>query len=190
MKRFLLLLPLLLLTLTGCATLNESQCLTADWNELGRQDGRAGYTSSRLAEHREACIKHGIRPDERRYADGRAQGLQDYCVLENAVREGMNGRTYQGVCASFIDRDFRDLNDAAYRVYKARKDIDVIDNQIDVLERELRNDKTSEKRRQNIRDDIRELDRKRDRLRDEVRRSERELDGTTTRLLGPNSRRY
>jgi hypothetical protein len=187
MKRFL---PLLLLTLTGCATLNENQCLTADWGELGRQDGRAGYTAARLAEHREACLKHGVRPDEHRYADGRAQGLHDYCILDNAIREGMNGRRYQSVCPSGIDRDFRDLNDAAYRVYSARKDIGSTESQLDSLERELRNDKTSEKRRKLIRDEIRDLDRKRERLRDEVRWSERELDGTASRLLRGNAGRY
>jgi hypothetical protein len=187
MKRFF---PLLLLTLTGCATLNENQCLTADWGELGRQDGRAGYTAARLAEHREACLKHGVRPDEQRYADGRAQGLHDYCILDNAIREGINGRRYQSVCPSGIDHDFRDLNDAAYRVYIARKDIVAIDNALDSLERELRNTKTSEKRRKLIRDEIRDLDRKRERQRDELRWIERELDATASRLLRGSPGRY
>jgi hypothetical protein len=177
------LLPLLLLTLAGCATLNEDECRTADWQELGRKDGRAGYSQSRLADHHEACGKHGVKPDERRYAEGRKEGLRSYCVLSNAVREGLDGRRYEGVCAAAIDRDFRDLNEAAYRVHAKRKEIDSIDSQIVTLENELRNKKTSDKRRYQIRDEIRELDRKRDRLRDESRWRERDLDRLSDKLL-------
>ena len=180
MIRFIL---LLLLTLTGCATLDENECKTADWRELGIQDGRAGYAASRLAEHREACVKHDVIPDERSYSEGRRIGLKDYCVLENAVRDGLAGRRYQGVCPSGIDRDFRDLNETAYAVYDLRKDIDNSDSQIDNLERELRKDKTTDKRRVHIRDEIRDLDRKRDRLRDDLRWKERELDRLSNSLL-------
>jgi hypothetical protein len=176
-------LPLLLLALTGCATLNESECKTADWRELGHQDGRAGYAMSRLAEHHEACIKHGIRPDERLYAEGRKQGLREYCVLDNAIREGLAGRQYQGVCPSALNRDFSDLNQAAYAVYGIRNQIDGIDGQIDNLERELRSAKTPDKRRANIRDEIRDLDRRRDRLRDDLRWRQRDLDQLSNRLL-------
>lgn len=176
------LLSLMLLALTGCATLNESECRTADWLDLGRQDGRAGYPSTRLAEHREACIKHGVRPDERLYAEGRAQGLRDYCVLDNAVREGLAGRRYQDVCPPGAHRNFAELNQAAYAVHGARKEIDGVDSQLDSLERELRNAKTTESRRARIRDEIRDLDRKRERLRDELRWRERDLDRLQERI--------
>jgi hypothetical protein len=176
------LLPLLLLALTGCATMNENECLTADWREIGRSDGRAGYPQARLAEHREACIKHGVRPDERLYGEGRNQGLRDYCKPDVAVREGLAGRQYQGVCPSGIDRDFRSLNDAAYAVYKARSEIDSVDNQTNNLENELRAKKTTDRRRMEIRDELRDLDRKRERLRDELRWRERDLDRLNDRL--------
>ncbi len=176
-------LLLLLLALSGCATLDENECRTVDWRELGLKDGRSGYSDSRLAEHREACVKHGIVPDDTAYREGRRIGLQDYCIPDTAIREGLAGRRYQGVCPPGIDRDFRDLNDAAYGVYSTRNDITSTENQIDSLERELRNDKTSDKRRRQIRDDIRDLDRKRDRLRDELRWKERELDRLTDQLV-------
>jgi hypothetical protein len=175
------LLPLLLLALTGCATMNEDECHTADWRDIGRRDGRSGYPHSRLAEHREACMKHGVRPDERLYAEGRDQGLREYCKLDNAVRDGLAGRQYQGVCPSGIDRDFRDLNEAAYAVYSARKEISNVDNRIDNLENELRKDKTPDRRRMQIRDELRDLDRQRERLRDDLRWRERELDRLTSR---------
>jgi hypothetical protein len=176
-------LPLLLLALTGCATLNEDECRTADWHDLGVRDGRAGHSQSRLAEHHEACSKHGVKPDERRYAEGRKEGLRTYCVLENAVREGLAGRRYEGVCSPGADRDFAELNEAALRVNTARNEIDSTDSQIASLESELRSKKTPDKRRYQIRDEIRELDRKRERQRDELRWRERDLDRLSDRLL-------
>jgi len=183
------LLPLLVLLLSGCATLSEDQCRTVDWRDLGVRDGRNGYTQNRLAEHHEACAKHGIRPDERLYDEGRRYGLRDYCVLDNALREGLAGRRYQGVCPSGIDRDFRDLNEAAYAVYDGRKEIENTENQIRTLERERENKKTSDKRRMQIRDEIRELDRKYDRLKDNLRWRERDLDRARDALRDRNWQR-
>jgi len=176
-------LTLLAVMLGGCATMDESECRTADWREIGLRDGRAGHTSARLGEHREACLTHGIVPDERLYADGRRLGLRDYCVLDNAVREGLAGRRYQDVCPSGIDRDFRELNDAAYAVHKVRSEIDSADSRASTLESELRNKKTTDKRRMEIRDELRELDRKNGRLRDDLRWRERELDRLADTLL-------
>jgi hypothetical protein len=175
--------PLLLLALSACASLSEDECRTADWRELGVRDGRAGYTAARLAEHREACVKHGVHPDEKRYGEGRKEGLRAYCQLDNAVREGLAGRRYQNVCPTGTDRNFRDLNDAAYAVHQARKEIESIDSRISSLENELRERKTSDRRRLDIRDEIRELDRKRERLRDDLRWRERDLDRLADSLL-------
>jgi len=182
------LLPLILLALAGCATLNEDECRTVDWRELGVKDGRFGHPQARLAEHYEACAKHGVKPDERLYAEGRREGLRDYCVPDNAIREGLAGRRYEGVCPAGIDRNYRDLNEAAYAVYSTRSQIASTDSQIDSLENELRNKKTTDKRRHLIRDEIRDLDRKRDRLRDELRWRERDLDQLADRLLRGSGR--
>lgn len=167
---------LLLVTLAGCATLNENECRTADWRDIGLQDGRAGHPLARLAEHREACVKHGIVPDDRLYGVGRDMGLREYCVLGKAIDEGLAGRRYSGVCPPGVHRAFEELNAAAYAVYDARREMTTVDGQIDSLERELRQEKTPEKRRLRIRDEIRDLDRKRERLRDELRWRERDLD--------------
>ncbi|MCF7985331.1 MAG: DUF2799 domain-containing protein [Thiohalocapsa sp.] len=185
----LLPLPLLMLLLSGCATLNENECRSVDWRELGLRDGRSGYTPQRLAEHREACAKHGIRPDERLYEEGRRDGLREYCVLDNAVQEGLAGRRYQGVCPSGINRDFRDLNAAAYEVHDTRRAIDNTANRLRALEAELNNKKTSDKRRTQIRDEIRELDRQYDQLKDTLRARERDLDRKTDSMRYGSLRR-
>lgn len=181
MSRKLLILQMLVLT--GCATLNEDECRTTDWREQGLADGRAGHPATRLAEHHKACVEYKIVPDDGAYREGRKVGLEDYCVLGNAVREGSAGRRYQGVCPPAIDRDFRDLNYAAYAVQDLRSDLKRVDGQIDGLERKLRDDKTSDKRRVQIRDEIRTLDRQREQLHDDLRHAERHLQRLSDPLL-------
>ena len=47
----------------SCATLNKDECLTADWYQIGYEDGAKGYPLSRIGKHRKACAKHGVTPD-------------------------------------------------------------------------------------------------------------------------------
>lgn len=122
-----LLLPVAMLA--GCATLNESECRTVDWRELGRSDGARGYEASRLGEHMNACGKYGIAPDPAAYSSGRDEGLQQYCQPGVAINEGRNGKVYHSVCPGernlmfshyyqrgtvmrLIDTDLRDLGSA------------------------------------------------------------------------------
>jgi hypothetical protein len=93
-------LPLIVLALsTGCATLNEKECRVVDWGELGRVDGAAGYESTRLAAHAEACSRFGIAPDTLAYRAGREEGLHQYCTPDNALQQGLKGASYHQVCA-------------------------------------------------------------------------------------------
>lgn len=94
--RLLALLPVVMVA--GCATLNESECHTTDWRELGRSDGAHGYEASRLGDHMEACGKYGVTPDGEAYRAGRAEGLQQYCQPDNALQLGRNGSGYNMVC--------------------------------------------------------------------------------------------
>jgi len=178
--------PLRLVALAGCATMQEDECRTADWREVGLRDGLAGRPSSTLASYHEACSKHGVVPDADLYREGRAEGLTGYCVLDNAAPEGLAGRRYQGVCPVEIDRPFRELNDAGHAVYDVREEMDDVYGKIDSLENELADDDTTEERRTAIRDELRKLDRQIGRLRDDLRWRERELDRLTETLIQPS----
>ena len=69
------------LALGGCATIPEEECPHVDWFALGVEDGRHGYPEARIVQHREACLRAGVQPDEQRYRAGRLQGLAQYCTL-------------------------------------------------------------------------------------------------------------
>lgn len=92
--------------LGGCATLSQDECLTADWYQIGQRDGYDGQPRARLAQHHDACMEYGVRPDEQAYYSGREQGLQQYCTARRGFEVGSAGRTYQQVCTPLNEPDF------------------------------------------------------------------------------------
>lgn len=162
--------------LTGCSTLGENECRTADWYQLGVRDGQQGELASLLDEHRDSCSRYGIQPIKSNYFAGREVGLRQYCRFENAFRTGLSGGEYKGVCPPGADIKFRRNNAAALEVYNSKKKIEDIDSQLSRKEHELTKKDTPEKEKSRLREEIRELDRKRDRLRSDLHYQERELD--------------
>lgn len=121
---------LVFLALSGCASLSEDQCRTADWESIGYIDGSKGYTSGRIGEHSEACGKVGITPDRKLYEEGRGRGLVEFCTGRNGVRIGEQGGMYSGVCPADLEGAFlrgfdtgKDLHDLKERMSRLQSDI-------------------------------------------------------------------
>ena len=170
--RFLIVMAVCVGLLTGCATIPEDQCAKVDWYDLGGKDGRAGKAADRLLRHREACAGVNVVPDEKRYLQGRQEGLAEYCRPDNALREGLTGHPYADVC----DAAFKRLYQAAYAVASLKKRISSNLDEVSRKETELRDQKTSDSKRNQLRSEMRDLDRRRESLRDELFTAERELD--------------
>jgi hypothetical protein len=166
--------------LGGCATIPEEQCAKVDWYDLGVNDGLSGHPADRLLRHRDACAGVKVVPDEKRYGQGRQVGLVEYCRPENAVREGLAGRYYKDVC----NETFKRLHKAAFEVYSLKRRIKTNLDEVSNKENELRQEKNSDSRRNQLRSDIRELDRRRQSLRDDLFAAERELEGLRTAPAG------
>lgn len=164
----------LLLLLSGCASMSEQECLTANWLDKGYRDGRNGLPLTLLAEHREACAKVGVVPDNTLYLRGRDRGIVEYCTPENARHEGRLGRSYRNACPAHLERNFLRNYEDAKRVYDAEQEVDRLNRRSSELERALRKEKDDSKR-QYLRRDLRELDRDLNRARDNVRYEERRL---------------
>ena len=103
----------------GCATMSESECMTADWREIGRNDGLEGKRQNELARHHEACGRYGITPDQDSYTEGRKLGLAVYCTQDSGYWEGRNGSGYQRVCPGNLEPSFLDGYRAGQAVYNA-----------------------------------------------------------------------
>jgi hypothetical protein len=162
--------------LTGCATMNESECRTANWFDVGMRDGLNGEPASRLYEHNKSCSEFGIRPQEQRYSEGRNKGLREYCRLGNAFETGLKGQQYKGVCPAAIDLQFRRYNDTAYQVYRLRNDTESARYRLEDKKRHLHDKNLTDEQHDALRREIRDLDRQFDRLSDDLRTTENELD--------------
>lgn len=166
--------------LSGCATIPAEECAGMDWYALGLTDGRSGFAAGRIEKHREACAGVKVAPDTRAWEEGRRAGLDDYCVLGNALDQGLQRHAYEGVCA---DPDFALLYRAARELGDARYAIEDIDNQMAWRENELStNKKLSDKRRAELRSELRDLERKRERTRYDRNQAERDLERVRDRL--------
>lgn len=118
------------LSLGGCATLNENECRTMDWQTIGYEDGGRGYAAERIGQHRKACAKYGIAPDLSAYQRGRESGLREYCRPANGFRAGAAGRSYGGVCPADLEEDFLEAYESGHHLYELRARVSEIESDI------------------------------------------------------------
>ncbi|SDG36041.1 DUF2799 domain-containing protein [Roseospirillum parvum] len=133
---------LLTVLLTGCASLSEDECRTADWAAIGYADGAAGRPGSRLEDHREACAEYGIAPVLAAYRAGRGEGLLEYCRPARGYAEGLDGKTYRGVCPAHLEADFVAAHQAGRDIHRLEEEaedlaaeVTDLDQQLDTLRR-------------------------------------------------------
>jgi hypothetical protein len=110
---------LFLISLTGCATMNKSECLNADWQMIGMEDGAQGHPVSQIGKHRKACAEHNIRPDLEAYENGHAAGIKQFCTAANGFRMGKSGGYYGGVCPPELEGEFLAGYDAGKELHAA-----------------------------------------------------------------------
>lgn len=157
--------------LSGCATMNEDQCLAGDWGGRGWQDGAQGRQAARLDDHAKACSKYGVEPNMTAYLSAREDGLRTYCTGENGFRQGHEGNAYGGVCtlaeeAEFVPayQDGRQIYAAEQAVSSAESDLNSAisrianrEDKLDAKQNELRQDGLTDEQRQRIRERIQEV---------------------------------
>jgi hypothetical protein len=129
---------LVTLALSAChsASVSESQCIAGDWQTVGYRDGAAGYRSSRLLEHQNACVKHGVIPDRDAYMVGWNEGVREYCEPNNGYDVGVRGAPYYNVCPADLRDAFLDAYHQGRSLYVARAE--VADLQQEIAAREAR----------------------------------------------------
>lgn len=122
--------------LSGCATLNEAECKQGDWIQIGYTDGAAGKPEEQLAKHREACARYQISPILNQWRIGYQKGLISYCTPEKGYQEGLNGKTYHGVCPPETSKSFRHAYDRGHRIYEQSRAVNQLQDRLDKLERQ------------------------------------------------------
>jgi hypothetical protein len=128
---------LIMFVLGGCATMNEKECLNADWRAVGFEDGVNGAKLSRVGQHREACAEYGVKPDLDAYKSGRDEGLNSYCRSHNGYRVGIKGGSYYDVCPAALEKDFLQGYNAGLKIYRLESRIRSLNSQLKKQEKEL-----------------------------------------------------
>ena len=128
---------MLLLALSGCATMDRDECLTVDWRTVGFEDGVAGYSGDRIGQHRKACAKHGVTPDLAAYQAGREEGLREYCVPANGFRLGSQGGGYGGLCPADLEPAFATAYESGRQLYTLQARLSGVTHEIDSKRRAL-----------------------------------------------------
>jgi len=126
----LLLTASVLVFFTSCATMNEDECRTADWQLIGFGDGAKGYGVLRISSHQKACAEVGVSPDLSAYTKGRSEGLLEYCKPITGYRLGLRGSRYKDVCPAELEAKFS-------RGYSYGKEIYVKKSELSSLRRQL-----------------------------------------------------
>jgi len=120
----------ILLTISGCATLSESQCVASDWQTVGYRDGMNGTHHAQLLKHQNACVKHGVTPDRTAYMDGWNDGVVQYCQPDNGFAAGERGAAYANVCPDY-------LKDAFYAAYQDGRQLHLAQVEINDMNRAI-----------------------------------------------------
>lgn len=151
--------------------MDKDECLVADWQAIGYEDGAKGYPLSHLGKHRKACSEYGITPDMERYEQGRLAGLQEYCIPSNGYALGKSGKKLNRVCKAPLAKDFEQAWSDGAEVHNAKsqlqnsermlkrqqKKLDALNSQIEDAEAELVSDGISSKQRKAILAEIKDL---------------------------------
>lgn len=136
---------LLAVLVQGCASMDKSECQSADWKTIGYEDGARGAMASHIGKHREACARHSISPDLDTYRQGRAEGLRQYCRAANGYRLGEHGSGYAGVCPPDMEPEFLAAYTAGKRIHEIVSGIRSTQNRINSKEQELTGLKSTRK---------------------------------------------
>jgi len=162
-----------LINFSGCATMNKSECTTANWEIIGLEDGSAGRNTSYIGEHRQACSEHNVAPDLEQYMKGHAAGLRQFCTENNGYQQGAKGAQNNNICPANLAGAFQRGYKKGYRVYQMESQINQLRRSIDgheyrlkeiseitaSRESELINRNTPEYRRRELLSEIKELER-------------------------------
>lgn len=131
--RSLIMLILTGVLLSGCAgrpSMSENQCAAGDWQTIGYRDGVNGQRSTRLLDHQDACMEHGVAPSRSEYITGWDQGVREYCDPNNGFHVGERGWTYNNVCPADLRSGFLAGYQQGRELYEARAAVAGLEREI------------------------------------------------------------
>jgi hypothetical protein len=131
----------LLASLTGCASISKSECLSANWEDVGIRDGADGRAEEYLIQHSKSCARVAVVPDRGAWLKGREQGLERFCVPYRVFQIGEYGGGFDpAICRNFDQDRLVSAYEQGLEVNRLGNALNGIDGEIqhvnDELERE------------------------------------------------------
>lgn len=134
---------LMSLLIASCATLNEAECISANWYDLGFDNALLGKKSSYVSEHTSACQKYAITPDFEQYREGWQQGVKKFCTAQSGWRYGIAGNYYRNTCDAQSEAEFFKGYQPAREIAQKKRDIDQLKRELRSIRERSYNDKLS-----------------------------------------------
>lgn len=131
MKPNRLSIPIAIFFLAGCASMDKNECLTAQWQTIGFEDGVEGKNISSLSEYRKDCAKHGVTPVLADYLKGHTEGSKLFCTNTNGFEQGNNGRGYHRSCPEELEAEFLSGYRKGQELYSLRRIVNSAQNDLD-----------------------------------------------------------
>jgi hypothetical protein len=141
----------MLCALTGCASLSKSECLNANWEDIGVRDGANGQPEEYLIQHSTACAKVNVAPDRGAWLHGRERGLERFCVPRRAYNLGEYGSGFDvGICRNFDVERLSEAYEKGLEVHRRADVLDTIDSELRDLRTRLENKELEKKERDRL----------------------------------------
>lgn len=112
---------------SGCTTMTPADCGSADWQDVGYEDGLKGMPD-RLDNRRQACARSGVEPETsalETYDRGWNEGLAGYCGPANGFIQGRRGKEYLGVCGKDVEPAFLEAYSDGRRIAGIQRNLAV-----------------------------------------------------------------
>jgi hypothetical protein len=142
---------LALASLSGCASLSEGECRSANWEDVGIRDGANGRPEEYLIEHSKACSKVSVSPDRAAWLKGREQGLERFCTPYRAYQIGESGGGLDlGVCRGFDEERLQNAYERGRDVNRLAGEVNSLDNEMHDVRAQLERKDLEQKEREHL----------------------------------------
>ncbi len=121
-------------SLVGCASMTPEQCQSANWHDVGYQDGKDGNDPSIVDDYATDCLEANVVVNKSQWQQGFKQGTEVYCSADNGYKVGSEGRTYYNVCH---DEQFLKNYQLGKKEYQRQQRLMSLDSQIADLDNQM-----------------------------------------------------
>jgi hypothetical protein len=152
MNRSLIAAALLALAaLSGCASISKSECLSANWEDVGVRDGANGRGEEYLIQHSKACAEVNVTPDRESWLKGRDRGLERFCVPQRAYQIGEYGGNFDsGICRGFDEDRLAHAYERGRDVHRFSEEIGSLNGEIHTIRNLLEKKDLEQKERERL----------------------------------------